>query len=554
MKKAFYLLSVFIIASSAIIAQDISKGPTKTNVVESPKLVVGIVVDQMRYDYLSRFSEKFTGGGFNKLLQEGYSCENNYLNYVPTNTAPGHASIYTGSTPSNHGILNNSWLDPRTNEVVYCVGDSQINPVGTGSKAGMKSPNRLLVKTLADYNRLHTKMKGKTISISLKDRAAVLSGGFNANGAYWFRGQGQGYWITSSFYMDKLPKWVMDFNNSKILDNYMGQWSSLLPLESYVESGPDDTEYERGFKGKNKPVFPYNLLQLAPYNGNYDIIRATPFGNSYTLDFAAAAIGGERLGQDTDTDLLLVSLSSTDYIGHNFGADSKEVEDAYLRLDQDLMKFLNVLDKEVGVDNYTLFLTSDHGANQVPHYLISQGLPGGYFKEATVKFELNYFLQTKYGDTQLIKNFLGNQVYLNHERIRSVNLKISEVENAVKDFLEATEGVKLALTRSELLENPFSEGIELMVQNGFHPERSGDVMYVLDPSVVVYAEKGSSHGSPYEFDTHVPLLFFGFGINEGKTTDKTYSINIAPTISELLNLPMPSTFTGTVIKGIVKKE
>jgi predicted AlkP superfamily pyrophosphatase or phosphodiesterase len=520
---------------------------------EKPKLVVGVVVDQMRYDYLTSFSEHFTEGGFNRMMTDGFFCKNNYLNYVPTNTGPGHAAIYTGTTPSNHGIMSNSWYDAMAGEAVYCVYDPSVEPIGTGSKTERKSPKKLLVNTIGDVNRQETAMKGKTISISIKDRAAVISGGHNANAAYWFKGKKQGHWISSSYYLKKLPKWVHSFNESKQLDDYMVAWTTLFDIDTYTQSGPDDRPFERGFKGKETPTFPYDLAALSEENGGFDLLKSTPFGNSYTLDFATAALKGEKLGRDANTDFLLISLSSTDYIGHNFGANSKEIQDTYVRLDRDLEKFLLALDAQLGKGNYTLFLTSDHGATENPNYLNENNRPGGYFKEGTFKNELKEYVYNLYGTTEVISNISGNQVYLNKKVIDTMKLANSKVEDTIQQFILNQPQIATALTRTQLLTQKFSKGLEGLMQNGFHLDRSGDILYLLKPSVVVYAETGSAHGSGYEYDTHVPLLFYGQGIKKGSTSKKTHSIDIVPTITSLLQLPLPNGTTGLPINQALKE-
>lgn len=542
--KYLFLIALFMLPTTLLFGQ---KESGKT------KLVVGIVVDQMRYDYLNLFSEHFTEGGFQRIISEGFSCENNYLNYIPTNTAPGHAAIYTGTTPNNHGILSNYWFDNASGESIYCVYDSTVEPIGTGNKTERKSPKQLLVNTIGDVNRQETTMKGKTISISIKDRAAVLSGGLKANAAYWFKGKGQGHWISSSYYLEKLPKWVLAFNDTNQLNKYMEVWKPLFDMETYTESGPDDRRFERGFKGKTTPTFPYDLTALSEENGGFDILKSTPFGNSYTLDFATAALKGENLGRDDETDFLLISLSSSDYIGHNFGVNSKEMQDTFVRLDRDIEKFLIALDAHVGKGNYTLFLTSDHGATENPNYLIENERPGGYFKEGTFRNELKEFVYERYGTTEIISNVSGNQVYLNEELIATLKLTNSEVEGAIQTFISTYPQIATVITRTQFSKEKFTKGLAEIMQNGFHLERSGAIFYTLKPSVVVYAETGSDHGSGYEHDTHVPLIFYGNGIVKGSVLKRTYTIDIAPTIAKLLDISFPNGATGTPIVEALKK-
>ncbi len=516
-----------------------------------PKLVVGIVVDQMRYDYLTRFYERFGEGGFKRMIRDGFSCKNHHFDYIPTTTAPGHASIFTGTTPQNHGIIGNSWYDKISKQNVYCVEDNTVSPVGTSSSEGKMSPTKLKVTTIADQNRLHTQMQGKTISIAIKDRGAILAGGHTANAAYWFRGKGQGNWISSSYYMTRLPKWVADFNESNIIDSYFRDWDTLYEIDSYTASGNDNTHFERGFKGKEKAVFPYNLQQLKEFNSQYDIIKHTPYGNSLTVDFAIAAIAGEKLGENNYTDFLTISFSSTDYIGHNFGVNSKEIEDTYLRLDQDIERLLLILDKKVGQDKYTVFLTSDHGATQVPQYLQSIKIPAGYFKEATVHLELKNHIKSFYKTDSIIESISQSQVFLNHKTIKNNTLDSKEIQNKIAYFLLQTNRVDKVYTRIQLENSNFSSGTGSLIQKGFNSTRSGDVCYVLDPGVIAYAKTGSTHGSGYNYDTHVPLLFYGSGIKQGATIKRTTVADIAPTITTLLNIALPNGATGNSINEIV---
>ncbi len=518
-----------------------------------PKLVVGIVVDQMRYDYLTRFYSRFDDGGFKRLINQGFIAKNHHINYVPTYTAPGHASLHTGTTPSNHGILGNFWFDNSLKRIISCIEDSTVTPVGTGSKDQLVSPRKIAVTTLADQNKLHTQQRGKTISIALKDRAAVLSGGHTADAAYWFRGKQQGAWITSSYYMQKLPPWVQKFNDSDHVDAYMNVWNTLYPIATYTASGPDQTKFDRGYRGKDKAVFPYNLNDLQEQNKFYDILRTTPFGNSLTVDFALEAIKGEALGKDRNTDFLLISFSSTDYIGHNFGVNSVEIEDTYLRLDRDLSRLLQSLDLLVGKEQYTLFLTADHGGSQVANYLTSNSIPSGYFKEASFINELVFFIQRTFGISNGIHKVMNNNIYLNKNAFLEKNISLENVWNQLANYILQQEGISTVITRKELLQNSYKEGFGSYAQQGFYPTRSGDLVFALDPAITAYAPTGSAHGTHYNYDTHIPLLFFGKGIRCGSTSDRTAITDVVPTIATLLKIAEPNGCTGNIIQGVLRE-
>lgn len=517
-----------------------------------PKLVVGIVVDQMRYDYLTRFEAKYGEGGFKRMMNEGFNCKNNHFNYVPTYTGPGHASVYTGTTPKYHGIISNYWYDKEIKSTVYCAQDDSVEPVGTNDIAGKMSPNRMLTTTFADENRLFTQMRGKTIGVAIKDRGAILPAGHTANAAYWFHGKDEGVWITSDFYRNDLPKWVKDFNESDAVDAYFKVWDTYMPIETYIESGSDLNNYEGGFNGKEAATFPYDLAALKSENGNYDILKTTAYGNSMTVDFAIAALKGEELGQDEDTDVLAVSFSSTDYVGHNFGVNSKEIEDTYIRLDLELARFFNELDNYVGKGNYTVFLTADHGAVDVPAYLESVKIPAGYLDYNSRKEQFNKFLNDTYGTIDIVENISNNQVFLNKEMLKELSLNLHEVEQALVDEQISYPNIAKVYTATAMNSTNFTVGIEALLQNGYNQKRSGDVIIVDDIAYIAYSRTGSTHGSGLNYDTHVPLLLFGAGINRGETYNKTVIPDIAPTISALLGISFPNGATGNVLEFVLE--
>jgi predicted AlkP superfamily pyrophosphatase or phosphodiesterase len=526
---------------------------TDTNIDEKvkPKLVVGIVVDQMRYDYLTRFYHRYGEGGFKRMVNEGFNCKNNHFNYVPTYTGPGHASVYTGTTPKYHGIISNNWYDKETKEMVYCAEDNSVASVGTTSSSGKMSPRRLLTTTFADENRLFTQRRGKTIGVAIKDRGAILPAGHTANAAYWFQGRDEGNWITSTYYMTELPAWVKEFNASDKAESYLRVWDTYYPIETYVESGSDLNDFEGGFKGKAEAIFPYDLKKLAPENRNFDILKGTAFGNSLTTDFAMAAVIGEALGKDNDTDVLALSYSSTDYVGHNFGVNSKEVQDTYIRLDKDLERLFKFLDDEVGAENYTVFLTADHGAVHVPAYLKSIGIPAGYLNYDSRKEQFQKFLMENYGTTDIVEDVSNDQVFLNRSVVKSLGLNLHEVEQAIADEQLSYPNIAKVYTATTMATTSFTEGIEALLQNGFNQKRSGNVIIVNDVAHIAYSRTGSTHGSGLNYDTHVPLLFFGAGIKHGETLKKTVIPDIAPTISALLGTSFPNGSTGQPLEFVL---
>lgn len=540
-------------AQQDIVKQDQHKYVTNT---ERPKLVVGIVVDQMRYDYLTRFYNKFGDDGFKRMINEGFNCKNNQYNYVPTKTGPGHASIFTGTTPKYHGIIGNDWYDKALKQNVNCVQDDNVEPVGTTSKDAKMSPQRMLTTTFADENRLFTQMRGKTIGISIKHRGAILPSGHTANAAYWldYDHDGTGNWVTSSFYMKELPQWVKDFNNSDATESYFKVWNTLYDINTYTESGSDLNTFERIFKGKETATFPYDLATLRKQNGNYKIIAESPFGNSLITDFTIKAIDAEALGKDDITDVLTVSYSSTDKVGHDFGPNSKEIEDTYLRLDLDLARLFNALDEKVGKGNYTVFLTADHAAPNVPSYLKSEKIPSGLFDERTMQNELDSYLQEKYSVSDLIVSRANNQLFLDHQKIEDNHLDLQTIKEELSQKLLTYNLIDKVYITSAINQFEGPEGyLETMLRNGHNQKRSGDILYVFDPEVfkdTSWNRTGTDHGTAFNYDTHVPLLFFGKGIKHGQTFQRTEITDIAPTISALLDISYPNGAIGNPLEFV----
>lgn len=546
---ALLLTTSFLSAQVTIRKKAVDNDPA---FAAQPKLVVGVVVDQMRFDYLSRFWDVYGEDGFKRLVGEGFLARNHHFGYAPTSTGPGHASVYTGTTPAMHGIIGNNWFDKEAGVEVYCAGDDSVESVGTTSDAGKNSPHRMKVSTITDELRLHHQMRSKVIAISLKDRGAVLPGGHTANAAYWFEGGTEGNWISSSYYLSELPEWVQEFNASDKAASYKRVWEPLGEPEDYQYSGLDNTPFEGVIDGEQLPVFPHDLPALWDENGSYGLLRITPFGNSLLMDFALEALKKEDLGRDDVTDFLAISFSSTDYVGHFYGVNSKEVQDTYMRLDQDLARLLKALDRQVGEGEYTLFLTADHGAVDVPAYLDSQKIPAGYPESEILEQRFMEFLQYKYGTSDIVRNISNNQVFLDHDFIRNLELEPGEVQEALAAELLSYDGIYKVYTAEQMQEGEYTEGLAQILQQGYNQKRSGDILYVFDPSFANYSQTGSTHGTAYIYDTHVPLIFYGNGVRPGTTYRKTRIKDIAPTLSSLLGIAFPSGTTGQPIGEILK--
>lgn len=515
-----------------------------------PKLVVGLVVDQMRWDYLYKYADRYSDAGFKRLLNEGFSCENTYIPYVPTYTAIGHSTVYTGSVPAIHGIAGNDFIIQATGESMYCTQDDAVTAVGGTGKVGQQSPKNLLVSTMTDQLKLATNFQSKVIGVAIKDRGGILPAGHFADAAYWLDGA-TGDWITSTYYMEKLPKWVQDFNKKKLADTYFKQgWNTLYPIDSYVLSTADDTPYEELFKGEKASVFPRDLVRLKKENG-YDLIKAVPQGNTLTIDMAKAIIANEKLGHNPHdvTDFLAMSLSSTDYIGHQFGINSIEIEDTYLRLDLEIADFLSYLDQEIGAGNYTLFLTADHGAAHNPRFFKDQKGNSGYFNTKEVRERLNEKLQTTFGTAGLVKSLTNYQVHLNYPALELANLDEEAVKTAIVKLLKKEEGVSFVTDMEKAGSAAVPARIRERIINGYNYKRSGAIQIILDPQWYSGKQdgKGTTHGTWASYDAHIPAVFMGWGIKQGKSVREVHMTDIAPTISALLQIEEPNGNIGTPI-------
>ncbi|WPQ65085.1 alkaline phosphatase PafA [Chitinophaga sancti] len=505
-----------------------------------PRLVVGIVVDQMRWDYLYRFNNRYTNGGFKRMLREGFSCENTLINYTPTVTAAGHTCVYTGSVPAVHGIVGNEWFSPALNREIYCAEDSTVNTVGSTSNAGKMSPENMQVTTIGDELRLATNFKSKVVGVAIKDRGSILPAGHSATAAYWYDGT-TGNWITSSYYMNRLPDWVENYNREKWPAQYLNQpWNTLYPIESYTQSAEDNKAYEGA-----TPVFPHDISA----NANKGI-AGTPYGNTMTLAFAQKAVNAYRLGNNGVTDMLTVSLSSTDYVGHQYGPNSIEAEDTYLRLDKDLAAFFKYLDATVGKGQYLVFLTADHGVAHVPGFSGENKLPGGSWSVAPDIKQINAIVKERFGVEKAVIGASNYQLYLDHDGIEKAGKSVKDIAAvAAKELLKDT-AIANAFPLSELMNMIIPNPLRNMLINGYYAKRSGDIQYIVRPGYIEGGKTGTTHGLWYPYDAHIPLVWMGWGIHPGKSNKLTGMTDIAPTIAALLRIQMPSGNVGLVIDAI----
>ena len=477
---------------------------------EQPKLVVGIVVDQMRWDYLSRYYDRFTDGGFKRLITEGYSCNNCLINYLPTVTAIGHTSAYTGTTPAFHGICGNSfYIDGRK---TYCTSDTTVQTVGAKGNRGQHSPRNLLSTTIGDQLRLHTDFRSKVVSVSYKDRAAILPGGHSANAAYWLDTKNLCF-VSSTYYMEQLPDYVLNVNKA------------ISKNKEAKEAG--------------------------------DHIGYTPLCGTITTDMAIATLQGENLGRGEAADMLCVSYSQTDIIGHEWGTRGSRTDDAYLTLDRDLARLLNALDAQVGRGNYLLFLTADHGAAHNWKFMNEHKLPAGPLYNDRLKNAIEDEVSLRLGATRsVVGDIMDYRVFLNHSSIADQKLNLQQVKQVVADFLGKQQGIVAAVDMEHIRTAALPQLLVDRILMGYHPSRSGDVIFIPEPQYFSWGEKLSpthtTHGQWNPYDAHIPLLFFGWHINQGATSREVHINDIAPTVCQLLHIQQPNACSGKAITEITK--
>lgn len=547
--KYIALVIVFSLCVCSVQAQ-------KKDEVKRPKLVVGIVIDQMRWDYLYRFYDRYTDGGFKRLMNEGFNCQNTFINYLPSFTGPGHATIYTGSVPAIHGIASNDWIDNKTGKTVYCVEDKTVAAVGGSSKAGQMSPRNLLTTTVIDEFRLISGYVSQVCAISLKDRGAIIPGGHSISniptcGAFWFD-DSTGNFMSSSYYWRTLPDWIQQFNNKRYADTLINkEWHKLYDRYSYQTTTNgylDNNRYEGKFKGEQYPTFPHQLSKTSDkgYNG----LRYLPGGNKIIFQLAKQALWEGEIGKSFSTDFLCLSFSATDYVGHMYGPNSHEVEDMYLRFDKDLASFLHILDGAIGVGNYTVFLTADHGAAHNSELLKDLKIPAGNKSEKEAFKELTAYLKQTTGKDSLLRALADYQVYLNEPKIQSAQQR-EEIKKLIVDWLYKQDGVAYAIDMEHMQNEYIPEPIKTMIVNGYNKQRSGCIQIILQPGW--YSDShttGTTHGTWNPYDTHIPLLWYGWGIPKGETHRKVNMTDIAATLSALLHIQMPNGCVGNVITEI----
>ena len=543
----FFFLAVHVNAQKPNAVNPIAKNNTK------PKLVIGIVVDQMRWDYVNRFKPFFTSNkGFSRFVNEGASCNNTMIPYVPTVTACGHTCVYTGSTPSIHGITGNTWFDNVKQKTVYCVEDNTVQTIGSNNNsAGQMSPVNVWTSTLGDELKLATNFKSKVIGISIKDRGAIIPAGHSADGAYWYDSK-TGNFISSTYYGKSLPSWVTNYNALHRPDSlYTMNWNLSLAASVYeANCDTDENIYESTPFGKDAKHLPYNLQE---YIGkDYGKIASTPYGNNLVVEMAKQALLNEHLGADNITDLLAISFSSPDYIGHSFGPDSWETLDGYIKLDETMADLFTFLDQQVGKDNYTVFLTADHAIANVPGFAKKHHLPGDNYDDGSLRSDILTCLNANNLSPKLISAVTEYNIYFNHAIMDSLNVSFDKLSSTISNYLEKKPLILQVVESRKAAYAPLPQNLRERIVNGYTPQRSGDLMVVTKSGVVDGSSTGTSHGVLYNYDAHIPLLFFGAGIKKGAVNGVTYMTDIAPTVSTLLGIQMPSGSIGKPILEVLK--
>lgn len=516
---------------------------------QTPKLVVTIVVDQMRYDYLERASDKFVNEGFRLLMERGAFMTSARYNYFPTFTGPGHASYLSGSGPAVHGIIGNDWFNRQTGKTIYCCEDTNVVAVGTTNKSAM-SPKNFIGTTVADQMRLH--FNSKVISVSVKDRGAILPAGKKPRGAFWMDSK-LGRFITSSYYMTNLPQWVEDFNGRKLVEKYKGvSWEKLLDAKDYQFE--DDHRGEGKLHGETNRVF---IHKINTATNSLEAVLPTPFGDEILTEFAMAAMDAEELGQGDQPDLLCVSYSSMDLLGHSFGPYSHEIQDETYRLDRQLQRLFQHIDEKVGLGNVLIVLTADHGVAPTPEFASDMGLDGLRWDSGKFMTNLQTKLEERFGAGKYFQTMKipNADIFYNRETLREKQLTPETISGYLREVALQSGLVMTCFSREQLLEGRAPGKIGEYYLNGYNPERGADLMLAFKPFSLMGTNKtGTTHGSVYAYDSRVPVLFFGAPFKSGRYADEFYITDIAPTLCAALRIEEPAGCIGKACVRILSEE
>ncbi len=520
-----------------------------------PKLVLVLISDGFRADYLDRFGDLFGKRGLKRLMTKGAWFTNAEYGYSTTYTAVGHSAILSGAGPGLSGLVANDWYDRKTDSRVYCVEDPSTKFYAGGKKKIKKhagsSPRNFNGTTVGDELLLSNSFQSKVISISVKDRGAILTGG-KLGKSFWYSSS-SGKFVTSQYYYKQNPKWLDAFNAQKLAASYFGkEWKLLRPASAYARSARDDRKYETNYKGVGL-TFPHKLTSglEKPGKNYFKMLRFTPFGDKVTLGLVKKAVVAEKLGQRGVTDLLSVSFSSVDYVGHAFGPYSVEMQDTVLRLDRTVADLFKFLDKKVGMKNVLVMMTADHGMAPISEYMQEFGVDAGRINPKDMAKGVDNALDKAFGPDDWVAAWWNPNVYLKLDTIRKKKLNPTDVENVAARFLLTYPGVANVFTRTQLVNGTVTkseQGRKMMA--AFNVARSGDVFVVQKPYWYLFAaplQYGTTHGSPYDYDTRVPIIFMGAGVKAGRYSTKASVYDIAPTLATLIRVSTPSLSVGRVL-------
>jgi predicted AlkP superfamily pyrophosphatase or phosphodiesterase len=524
---------------------------TKKPAAPKIKLVVGIVIDQFRYDYLTRFADQFGDGGFKRLLQSGAVFSNAHYPYTPTVTACGHAAFMSGASPAHNGIIGNTWFDRATGKSTTSVADANTKLLGGKDDAAGMSPARLIGSTLGDELKLHTAAQAKVIGVSYKDRSAILPVGKHPNGAYWFSAS-NGAFVSSTYYFNELPAWVKKFNQEQNPSRYFGKtWERLLPEAAYARSLRDDYPHEKLTTGTKFPHL-INGGEQTPGSKFYTHFEVSPFANDHLVAFAKAAIENEKLGQDDVPDLLTISFSANDLVGHSFGPYSQEVQDITLRTDRALAELFAYLEQKVGLQNIVVALTADHGVSPIPEHAQDYGL-GGRIEAKAISEAAEAALDQRFGEEKWVLTLNNGNVYFDYAALERRKVSPAEAEQIVSAAIRQIPGIAECFTRTQIVLGQLPQtAVARSVAAGFYPARNGDLVLVPQPFYLAGETIVASHGTPYSYDTHVPVIFYGAGIKAGLFTTTSSPLDIAPTLSAVLKLTPPSNSVGQILREAIR--
>ncbi len=514
---------------------------------DNPKVVVLITIDQFPNYYLEKFKDDFGKNGFNFLIENGTYFSNANFEHIFNETAPGHTAISTGTYGNKNGIITNEWFDKQSKKIIYCVEDDSHKVFNTSHK---RSPKNLETYTIGDMLKLNSNFKSKVISISGKDRSAILTAGKFGDAAYWIS---DSIITTSNYYLNSLPNWVTEFNNNKKINSYIDSvWTKLLDDKKYLEYGSDNISYEN-IQNQTDNIFPHKIKIYEEQKfskNNYRNFLGSPFSSEIIFEFSKKILENENFGKDNFTDLLFINLSANDYIGHKYGPNSYEVMDITIRTDKMIEMFLNYLEKKFGLENIILILTSDHGVAGAPEY-IQEKVPNSNVRRVSENEIQNYcesILKNYFqvNNENFIDTAISNNIYLSTSTIQKYNLEISNVENILKESLKNYFPIADVLTENEMQNYNSSQFYE-HIKRSYFKGRSGNLIYILKPYFIETTQITATHGMPYKYDSNVPIIFFGKQIQKKKSDERCSPIDIAATLSSLLGITMPPNCEGKIL-------